>query len=154
VDGGTLDESAPIQAETMTFHLNFAERFVFSTVFLLVFVGLGIAAATAGPVGDRAVGVGLLLVGVTGLYLAVFRIRVVVTTDQLHIYNPFRTRVVSLGDIDRVEQEYEGMKLRLKNGKAITVTAIQKWNVSVWLGRTTRADQVANLVNQRVRQAR
>jgi len=77
----------------------------------------------------------------------------VVATDRLLVYNVFRTRCVRLHDIDRVEDEYEGLRLRLKNGKRVTVTAIQKWNVSRWRGRPTRADHVAELIMDRVREA-
>jgi hypothetical protein len=46
---------------------------------------------------------------------------------------------------------YWGIQVITKDGNVISLNAIQKWNIWVWLHRFTRADQIANELNERLR---
>ena len=42
----------------------------------------------------------------------------------------------------------------LKDGRIVWLNAITKWNIAVWLNRVTRADEIANELNERLARQR
>lgn len=141
--------SAPSDARPdVTVHLSPVERFVASPLFLLVFVSIG---APQFASRDGALpGTALILIGVVGCWMGVVRVRVELGSEGLVVHNPVRTRRLRLVDIDAVDPAYEGLKLHLKNGQVVTVVAVQRWNVSLWLDRRTRSDRIADEIRSRM----
>jgi hypothetical protein len=43
---------------------------------------------------------------------------------------------------------YWGIRMMMKDGRSVWLNAIQKWNISAWLNRFTRADEIANELNE------
>lgn len=64
-----------------------------------------------------------------------------------------RTRRFLLTDIVRTEATNAGIDLYLRSGRFKTAWAVQKSNFAFMRGWTTRADQVSDLLNERVRAA-
>ena len=107
-------------------------------------VGLGgAAAAAAAAEGDVAVALWFCLMIVAGAATATtyaHRSRVTCTPNELVIVNLLRERRLNWGAIATAESGYWGVVIRLKNGRRVTATAVQKSNLSELLGRRTRSD--------------
>lgn len=136
--------------EARTYHLNAVERFVGSTAALVTLGWIGIDQMVRMPdAPERILGGTLIVLAAYVWWLLVYRLQLRVTPSQLIVRNVFRTREVALEDIKDVRPAYEGTKVHLTNGKHVTVLALQRWNVSLWLDRETRADRVAEEILSR-----
>ena len=64
------------------------------------------------------------------------------------VRNPFSTKRVGYGEIMRCITGYYGITIRTRSG-AVVAWAVQKSNLTTWLHRRTRADEVARVIEQR-----
>ena len=96
-------------------------------------------------------GVLFLLLTAVIVWLLTFRIVVLVGRDDMVIRNPLRTWVVALDDIVSLTPEYEGLVVRTRNGKKITAIAIQRWNLTLFLRRRSRAEDAVDAILARQR---
>ena len=136
--------------DRLVFHLNNFERFVASPLLALVFVAIGHDQVTHGiTTADRRLGIALMAIAVLPLWLGILRLRLVVTNRGLTVHTVFKTHVVPFTELQDLDQEYEGLRLRLANGKKIVVLAVQRWNISLWSGRHTRADRIREEILRR-----
>ena len=69
-------------------------------------------------------------------------------SDALEIRNLFRARVVALATVAAVTPGYYGITIATRDGHSYTAFAVQKGNLNTWLGRHTRADEVATAVRR------
>ncbi len=80
------------------------------------------------------------------------RLKVVVHDTGLHVVNYLSTFRVAWDSIERFDSSfgYWGIRVKMKHGRTIPLNAIQKWNISAWLNRLTRADEIAKELNGRL----
>jgi hypothetical protein len=80
------------------------------------------------------------------------RLQVVVHDTGLHVVNYLSTFHIPWDSIERFDTSfgYWGIRVMRKDGRIITLNAITKWNIAVWLNRLTRADEIANELNERL----
>jgi hypothetical protein len=80
------------------------------------------------------------------------RLKVVVHDTDLHVVNYLSTFRVAWDSIERFDSShgYWGIGVKLKDGRTVGLNAIQKWNISAWLNRLTRADEIAEELNERL----
>jgi Bacterial PH domain len=80
------------------------------------------------------------------------RLEVVVQDTGLHVVNYLSTFRVPWDSIERFDSSfgYWGIRVMMKDGRSVTLNAIQKWNIAAWLNRLTRADKIANELNERL----
>lgn len=64
------------------------------------------------------------------------------STSGLVIQNPFTRREVAWDDVVDVVPSYHGLEV-VTHGETVSAWAVQKSNIARWLGRRTRADDVA-----------
>jgi hypothetical protein len=95
--------------------------------------------------------------GVAAGVFAVFmwrqsRLKVVAYDTGLHVVNYLSTFRVAWNSIERFDSSlgYWGIRVKMKDGHTILLNAIQKWNISAWLRRLTRADEIAEELNERL----
>lgn len=127
------------------------ERFVLPGFIVFAFGWIGVYEFTLGDLGDAVGGVAFL--GLAGLivWLMTFRTIVAVGRDAMVIRNPLRTVVVDLDDIASLTPEYEGLVVRTTQGKKMTAVAIQRWNLTLFFRRRSRADDAVDLILERQR---
>ncbi|ELS51482.1 hypothetical protein STVIR_7500 [Streptomyces viridochromogenes Tue57] len=121
-------------------------------VFLVV-VGLGVLAAVAADLDtmlrNGGVFVPVVLSAVSGAFFAAsFRTSLTLTDHEVIIRNLGWTRTVPLATVTRVHAGYGGIEIETSQGRYVTAMAVQKANVSLWLGRRTRADDVAEAIQE------
>jgi hypothetical protein len=127
-----------------------------------VLVAVGAAAAVVGVVaglvqavrGDiGALGVGLAYAAMFGLMFGVsgwrfgLRPRITADAEGVRVRNPGQETFLPWHDILDASAGYSGITIKTPNGE-LTAWAVQKWNLSRWLGRRTRADDVADFIRQ------
>lgn len=78
-----------------------------------------------------------------------FRARVELTEAELVIITTLSARRIPWAAVETALPEYSGVRVYLKDGRSIVAGAVQKSNVSKWLGRTTRADDLADEISLR-----
>lgn len=96
------------------------------------------------------------IVGTTALFLPlgimgwryVLHPHIVVGELGLHIRNPWKSYLILWEEIEHTEPGYYGVVIHRRSGKPVTGWAVQKANLSRWLGWTTRADEVVNEINE------
>jgi hypothetical protein len=76
------------------------------------------------------------------LWRCAFHCNIELGADTLTVRNPFNTRVLQLADIVNVESGYSGIEIKLRSGKKRTAWAVQRTNLSLFLGRETRSDRI------------
>jgi hypothetical protein len=113
-----------------------------------VTVALGSTASGPAEVAGAAVfGAVFVIVGIVAPSLYAFRPRVCLDHGAVTVVNPLRTWVLPLDQVrPTVTAGYDGVTivcLEAGQVRTINVWAVQKWNLSSWLGRQTRADRVA-----------
>ncbi|MFB7576824.1 MULTISPECIES: hypothetical protein [unclassified Streptomyces] len=68
------------------------------------------------------------------------------TPDAVVITNLFGQRTIALTSVRRVTAGYNGLTVDTHDRRSYTALVIQKSNLSRWLGRRTRADEIADAV--------
>ncbi len=81
--------------------------------------------------------------------LYAFRARIVATDDMLVLVGCLSERKIPWSDVVGAEPGYSGITVHIRDGPSVVAGAVQKANVSAWLGRRTRADAVADLIRER-----
>lgn len=64
----------------------------------------------------------------------------------LVVRNPMETQTISWDDVVDATAGFDGVTVRLRSGRATTIWAVQKSNLSTWRRRRTRADEVASTI--------
>ena len=105
----------------------------------------GLAAAVGGEVRT-----GLVTAAVFGLFPVVAwrwgtHPQLAATDDGVEARNPLRTALVPWADVERCVPSSLGLVIERREGtgRPVVAWAVQKPNVARWLGRRTRADEVA-----------
>ncbi len=78
-----------------------------------------------------------------------FRARVTATDDALLVVGCFSERRIPWSDVVGADPGYSGITVHLRDGSSVVAAAVQKANLSVWLGHRTRADAVAGFIRER-----
>lgn len=78
-----------------------------------------------------------------------FRARIVATDDALVVVGCLSERKIPWSNVVGADPGYSGITVHLRDGSAVVAGAVQKANVSGWLGRRTRADAVAASIRER-----
>lgn len=120
---------------------------------------LGIVALFAGLVATDTSNLpgAIVVVGVVSLFSwrGVLAPYIEVTKAALVVRNPLRRWVIPWEEIVDVRPGYSGLTIQRVTKSPIVAWAVQKMNISVWLGWRTRADDVSEAINdyrqQRVR---
>jgi hypothetical protein len=96
-----------------------------------------------GEFGDAAfAGFDVVLVGAFAVFMwRQSRLKVIVHDSGLQVVNYLSTFHVAWNAIERFDSSlgYWGIQVRMKDGRTVWLNAIQKWNISAWLNRLTRA---------------
>lgn len=139
------------EPDVVTLRYGSFERFILPGLIVFAFGWIGVYEFTLGDLGD-AVG-GAVFLGIAGLivWLMTFRTIVAVGRDAMVIRNPLRTFVVELDDIATLTPEYEGLVVRTSQGKKMTAVAIQRWNLTLFFRRRSRAEDAVDLILERQR---
>jgi hypothetical protein len=66
--------------------------------------------------------------------------------EGIFVRNPFRAILIRWEEIEDCEPGYYGLRIRRRTGGPITAVGVQKGNISEWLNRRTKADQVCDRV--------
>ena len=102
-------------------------------------------------------GIGLALFGAVApaavALLYAVRARIVATDDVLLLVGCLSERRIPWVDVVGADPGYFGMTVYLRNGSSVVAGAVQKTNLSSWLGRRTRADAVAEFIRERALRA-
>ncbi|MBO9521829.1 MAG: PH domain-containing protein [Nocardioidaceae bacterium] len=124
-------------------------RYVIVGFFVVSFMWIGAYELTLGDAGEAIVGLVSIAVAVAGFWIAWFRLRLAVGHDALVVRNPFLTHVVPLSDVASVEARYEGLRIARTRGRDVIALAVERHNISLMLGRRSKADDVADLIERR-----
>lgn len=114
------------------------------TVFTAFLVG---AVLTAPTMANAAALTALAAILVASWWIAAGRPRVMLTASQVVVINPFWTYRRELADIVEVHGGWFGLWIQTREQRPIAAWAVQKANFSTWLGRRTRADEVAEEIS-------
>lgn len=77
------------------------------------------------------------------------RARIVALEDVLVVGGCMSERWIRWSDVVGAKPGYSGITIHLRDGSSVVASAVQKANVSVWLGRRTRADAVSAVIRER-----
>ena len=118
----------------------------------LGFLVFFLVALLRGDFGDAAFA-GFDVVAVGALAVLMWRqsqLQVVVHDTGLHVVNHLSTFGVAWDSIERFDSSfgYWGIRVMMKDGRIIWLNAITKWNIAAWLNRLTRADEIAEELNE------
>lgn len=78
-----------------------------------------------------------------------FRARIVAKDDVLVVIGSLSERTIPWSDVVGADPGYSGITVHLRDGSSVIAGAVQKANISAWLGRRTRADAVAGFIRER-----
>lgn len=78
-----------------------------------------------------------------------FRARVALTDPELVVITTLSAHHVPWSEVEAAVPTDSGLRIYLKGGHSILAGAVQKSNLSVWLGRRTRADELADEISRR-----
>lgn len=106
------------------------------------------AAAIANPSAGAILPVALLLVAAFTFIRSAAYGAVALTEDGVEIKNLLGKRIITLASICSVDPGYNGLAITTNDGKSYTALVIQKTNVSRWMGRRTRADEIADAIRR------
>jgi hypothetical protein len=146
--------AAPITDETIEWRAGTALRASAYCViggaclaFLLIAIGVG------------EPGVALVVAGAYGvisyrMWAQILRPRVVVGAESIEIRNGRRSATISLRDVYFCSPGYDGLTIRCGDGSVHVAPYPQKWNLSGWIGRRTKADDATKLIMERADRAR
>ncbi|WP_149825830.1 hypothetical protein [Streptomyces tailanensis] len=118
-----------------------------------VVVGFGVLAAIAADLDtmlrNGGVFVPVVLSAVAGAFFATsFWTSLTLTDHEVIIRNLGWTRTAPLATVTRAQAGYSGIEIETSESRHMTAMAVQKANLSVWLGRRTRADEVAEAIQE------
>jgi hypothetical protein len=121
-------------------------------VFFVV-VGIGVLASIAADLDtmlrNSGVFVPVVLSAVASAFFATsFWTSLTLTDHEVIIRNLGWTRTVPLATVTRAQAGYGGIEIETSEGRHMTAMAVQKANLSMWLGRRTRADDVAEAIQE------
>ncbi len=68
----------------------------------------------------------------------------------IRIVNPFASHVLRLNEVVAIEPSYSGLEIRSADGGKTTAWAVQRSNYSLFVGRRTRSDRVADEIRAAV----
>jgi hypothetical protein len=110
----------------------------------------GLAAAAGGDVGG-----GLAVAVVFGLFPVVAwrwgtHPLLGLSTRGITVRNPVRTTVAGWDEVGRCATTSLGLVIERRTGRPLVAYAVAKPSVARWLGRRTRADEVATAIEQRI----
>lgn len=77
------------------------------------------------------------------------RSRVVCASDAVEVVGLVTRRRIGWHEVVGATPGYWGLQIDLRDGSVVIAGAVQKANVSVWLGRRTRSDELAELIASR-----
>jgi hypothetical protein len=77
------------------------------------------------------------------------RARIVAMDEALVVVGCLSRREIPWSEVVGADPGYSGITVHLRDGSSVVAGAVQKANVSVWLGRPTRADEVAGFIRER-----
>jgi Bacterial PH domain len=77
------------------------------------------------------------------------RARLELTRDGLVVVTTFSEHRIPWAEISDAKPGYAGIAILLRNGDSVLAGAVQKSNVSEWLHRRTRADELADRIVRR-----
>ncbi len=86
-------------------------------------------------------------------WFAAFRPSVTLAGETLVVRNRWRTCRVPLSSVEAVEPGYSGLTVVVDGRVAAVAWAVQKSNIAMGLGRSTRADRVAEHIREAARAA-
>ncbi|MFI6257892.1 hypothetical protein ACIBCL_17570 [Micromonospora zamorensis] len=86
------------------------------------------------------------------LWRHIFHPRLSAGPEGLILHSQWRTVHVPWSAVVRCDPGYHGIAITCADGSRVMAPAPQKSNLSRWLGRTTRADDVADYLEQRARE--
>lgn len=89
-----------------------------------------------------------------GWWLLAVRPYVAIEGKTLVIQNPVRRRTVTLHEISGVQPGYAGLEIATTRGRTVSAWAVQRWNLSAMLGRSTSASEVADAILRAARRHR
>lgn len=125
-----------------------------------VYIVVFIVAVVAGTV-DLAVNgePGIVLVALVGGHplllvsvLGALRPFISADTEGVHVQNPVRRHNLSWEEIREVVPGYHGLEIMTREDEMVIAWAVQKSNLAGWLSRRTRADDVADFLQQAAEQ--
>lgn len=105
-------------------------------------------------VNELGYGVGLALAAVIPVVLfagVVFRCQLRVDRRGIEIVRLISRTFIPWPDVVRAEPSYFGIRIWRLNGSSVVAPVVQKSNLAKMLSIRTRADDVADLINQRVK---
>lgn len=77
------------------------------------------------------------------------RCRVVCSSDAVEVVGLVTRRRIGWHEVVGANPGYWGLQIHLRDGSVVVAGAVQKANVSVWLKRRTRSDELAELIEAR-----
>ena len=126
----------------------------------IIAIGIGLLSGftNGGAVGERLLGVILIVSASLGVWALAFRPSIRLDNENVTVVNPVRTRRIPIDQIaDASTARYTGVTVRFFDGRSIqsvTAWAVQKSNLMTWTNRTTRADSVTAAIDAAVARRR
>ncbi|MFD0783493.1 PH domain-containing protein [Micromonospora azadirachtae] len=145
--------------EVRVWRLGVGLRIFAGLLFGVMSVGLVafVAYQAAAPDGDlRSALVAAVPFGLLGflLWRQIFHPRLTAGPEGLVLRSQWRTSRVPWAAVVRCDPGYYGIVITCTDGSRVVAPAPQKSNLSRWLGRSTRADDVADYLERRAREHR
>ena len=106
------------------------------------------AMAAGDPIGAIAVASGLLLPAAVAV-ACVVRLRLVADDSGLLVVNVLASRRIRWDEIIEARAGYHGIGIQMRDGDYLVAKVAQKANASKWRGARTRADEIAQAINDR-----
>jgi len=115
-------------------------------------VGLFVAAVIQMAAGDGGLVVGLAAGALAPIVIAIvihraaIRPQVALTRAGVEVRNPWSTVALSWEEVAGAEAGYNGVLILSRSGRPVMAWAVQKSNLSTWMKRSTRADQLVEAI--------
>ncbi|MFI7431737.1 PH domain-containing protein [Micromonospora sp. NPDC049836] len=145
--------------EERVWRLGVAVRVFAGLLLGVIAIGVMVFVAYQALAPDGELGLALALVVPYGmlaflLWRQTFHPRLSAGPEGLVLRGPWRTVRVPWSAVVRCDAGYYGIAITCADGGRVLAPAPQKSNLSRWLGRRTRADDVADYLERRARQHR
>jgi hypothetical protein len=122
------------------------ERWVLCGVLIGSFGAIAIYQFSLADIGDTLIGCAFLLVAVVVTWQVNARLLLAYDTQVIAVRNPLRLYVLRRDEVMSAEPDYGGLILRTTSGLKVTVVAVPRPNVALFLNRTSRADRLAEVL--------
>ena len=132
--------------ETLKWRIGVWDRLIFAVYFVFVFVWLGLYQIFADAVYE---GLAILLTGCLMGGLLVLRPVVAVDEEVVLVRNPFRVYIIPLSGVVEMRPEWEGLRIETSDGKSVAALALQRWNLTLFLKRRSRAEVAIEHIRRR-----